>query len=324
MKTFKILSAFIFSIIFGLIAISSVSAEVYNRVVAIVNNNVITLHDLNIKILKITGVPPDDLKKQDMKKYIEASRQVLNLMIDEKLAGDKIKELGIKVLPNEVDSAIERIKKNNNLTDEELNINLKKQGFTHESYRDKIKGDLERNQLISFEVKSKIIIEEKEIKEYYEVHKDDFTRKEKVRLAAIILTRKNPSKQADAIPLRQEAEEIITRLQKGEDFSKLANEFSQNPGTENNGDLGFFISTQLDPEILNAIKGLSEGGISEPIIRPSAIKIIKVLEKQEGKVKPLTEVRDAINETLFREKINNQYDSWIKNLRETAYTKILL
>jgi peptidyl-prolyl cis-trans isomerase SurA len=323
MKKFKIFAAVIISVFFFLFGNVSVFAEVLNRIVAIVNSDVITLYELNAKIKQLTGRQPNDLRNQNMEGYLKARRQVLDLLIDEKLARDKIQELGINVSPKEVESAIEKIKKDNNLTDEDLKTSLKKQGLTYESYRKNIKSELEQIRLISFEVKSKIIIEDEEIKEYYEKHKDEFTSKERIHLAAIILTRGNPSNQDKTIPLHRKAEEIILRLKKGEDFGELAKKFSQGPGAQDGGDLGFFKTSQLDPKLLNVIRELPEGGISKPIIRTSEIQIIKVVEKQERKIKPLNELRDAIYGIIFREKVNNQYTSWIKTLRERAYKKIL-
>jgi len=323
MKKFKIFAAVTISIFFFLFGNVSVFAEVLNRIVAIVNSDVITLYELNAKIKELTGRQPNDLKNQNMEGYLKARRQVLDLLIDEKLARDKIQELGINVSPKEVESAIEKIKKDNNLTDEDLETSLKKQGLTYESYRKNIKSELEQIRLISFEVKSKIIIEDEEIKEYYEKHKDEFTSKEKIHLAAIILTRGNPSNQDKTIALHRKTEENILRLKKGEDFGELAKEFSQGPGAQEGGDLGFFKTSQLDPKLLNVIKELPEGGISKPIIRTSEIQIIKVVEKQERKVKPLNELKDAIYGIIFREKVNNQYAFWIKTLREKAYKKIL-
>ncbi len=287
------------------------------------NSDVITLYELNAKIEQLTGVQHNDLKNQDMERYLETSRQILNLLIDEKLASEKIQELGIKVTPNEVESAIEKTKKDNSLTDEDLKARLKEQGITYESYRENIKNELERIKLISFEVKSKIIIGEEEIKEYYDKHKDEFTSEEKVHLAAIILTRGNPSSQDKTISLYREADKILLRLEKGEDFGELAKEFSQGPGAEDRGDLGFFNASQLDPELLKVIRDLPEGGISKPIIRTSSIQIIKVVEKLERRVKTINDVRDAIYDLLYRDKINNRYASWIRELRERAYTKIV-
>ncbi len=68
---------------------------------------------------------------------------------------------------------------------------------------------------------------------------------------------------------------------------------------------------------------MSTGDVTRPIIRQAGIQIVKLLEKQESGVKPFEEVRDAIFEILYKEEIDKRYSSWIKDLREKAYTKII-
>jgi peptidyl-prolyl cis-trans isomerase SurA len=137
-----------------------VRAEICNRVVAVVNNEIITLYELNSRLKELTGLEPAVLRMKDEKGYLNARRRVLDLLIDERIATEKIQELGIKVTQKEVDSAIERIKQENSLTHEDLLHSLEAKGLTYETYQENIKKDLERMRLINFEVKSKIIIRE--------------------------------------------------------------------------------------------------------------------------------------------------------------------
>lgn len=323
MKKVRLISIFIGVAALSFVYCHTVYAEISNRVVAIVNNEVITLYELNSKIKELTGLEPGDLEIKDKKRYLETRRKVLDLLIEQKIANEKIRELGIKLNPQEVDGTIEKIKEQNQLTHEDLIASLKKQGISYESYREIVKQDLERVQLINLEVKSKIIIREEKVSEYYNEHKDKFTTQEKVHLAAIFLNQKNGSDQEEALALRQKAQHILDRLKLGEDFGQLAREFSSGPGAGERGDLGFFRTKELDPLLLEAIKGLSRGSVSEPIITPSGIRIVKVLEKQEGRIKPFEEVKDAIYGLLYREEVNRRYSSWIKELKEKAYTKIV-
>jgi peptidyl-prolyl cis-trans isomerase SurA len=323
MKPFKIFSILICLTIVTLVYHQLVSAEIRNRVVAIVNNEVITLYELNTKTRELTGSDPADLELKDKKKYLETRRKILDLLIEEKIANEKTQELGIKLTPKEVDVAIEKIKKDNHLTHEDLIANLKKQGMSYESYREIIKNDLERMQLINLEVKSKIIIREEKIREFYDEHKDQFSSQEKVHLAGIFLGQKDPSNQRETRSLHEKAQTIFNRLKTGEDFGELAKEMSQGPGAKEGGDLGFFKTTELDPRLQEAIKELPEDSISEPIITPSGIQIIKLLERQKGRTKPLEEVKNAIYGILYQEEVNKRYSSWIKKLREKAYTKII-
>ncbi|MBW1700887.1 MAG: peptidylprolyl isomerase [Deltaproteobacteria bacterium] len=298
------------------------SAEIANRVVAIVNNDIITLHELNNEIKKKTGLEPDDLKRQDEKAYFKTGRKLLNRMIDKKISHDKVKELQIKVAPAEVDAAIKRVEQNNRITHEELLETLETEGVTYESYRENIRNQIERMRLINYEVKSKIIIREEGILEYYNRHKDEFGTEEKVRLAAIFLMQKDPLDQTERRALQRKGKKILSMLKDGESFGELAMQFSQGPGAKEGGDLGFFKTAQIDPELAKIVKEMSPGDVSGIITTPSGMKIIKLLEKQEKGVKTLEEARNAIYGNLYLEEVNKRYVSWIKELRKKAYIKV--
>jgi peptidyl-prolyl cis-trans isomerase SurA len=300
-----------------------VSAEIYNRVVAVVNDDVITLHELNSKLKEITGFEPAELQNRDMKKFEESRNGVLSLLIDEKITIAKIAELQIRVTDDEVNAAIEKLKKDNLLTQEELAAGLKERGIPYETYKNLVKRDLELIRLISYEVKSKIIIRDEKIKEYYEQNRGEFTRDGRVHLAAIFLKRKDPSDEKELQKLLAEAEEILSHLRGGESFVDLAKRHSQGPGAQEGGDLGFFKSSQLDPELSSHIAALSPGEVSRPMIRSAGVQIVKLLERQESAPKPLEEAREAIYARLFQEEVHKRYESWLRELRERAFIKII-
>lgn len=326
MKRHKIvltILSFLFMSVF-LSHLSRASAETANKVVAIVNDDVITLHELNERIRLMTGSEPRHLQIQDEKRFLETQRQILDAMIAEKIAKEKLRQLGINVTSSEVDQFIEGMKKKNRVTHEQFLAGLKRQGVSYEIYRKRVKSQLEQSRILSIEVQSRIIIREEQIKEYYEQHKEEFRTEGTVRLAAIVLKQegaKNPDRSG---PLYRKAQELLSRIRQGEDFGALAREFSQGPGAKEGGDLGDFKTSQLDPELVNAINRMSPGDVSEPIIRPSAIQIVKLVEKNEMKQKPFGEVREAVQMLLYRKEMEERYSSWIKELKEKAYTKIFL
>jgi len=313
---------FLFMIIGSLPALA-VSAEICNRIVAIVNDDVITLYELNKRMEDVLGHEPAVVKAQDNERFLQMRRQVLDHLIDEKIAREKIRELEITVKEKEVDAAIERIKQDNSMTHEDLLARLKKEGVSYERYWEKVKGELERIYLIDREVKSKIVISEDEVAQYYREHRDEFEGEGRVHIAAIFLKKKVSSDQEEAQSLLHKAEEIVRRARNGEDFSKLAKEFSEGPGAQEGGDLGFFKTSDLDPKLQKIIMGLPDGQVSDPIPLSFGIEIVKVLEKQGGTVRPFEDSKDAIYRLLYREEINKRYEAWIKELRSTAYTKII-
>ncbi len=298
-------------------------AETLNRVVAIVNDDVITLYELNQRMREMTGSTPEDMRSENEQRYLETRRKILELMIDEKCAQDRIRELGIKVSEKEIDSAIETIKRRNSWTQEDLLAMLKNEGITWEAYRDRVKTDLERYTLINAQVKSKIIIREEEIVRYYEENKADFGSEESVHLAGIFLIGKNTGDEEEYRELKRKGEDILSRLKNGEDFGKLAKELSQGPGADEGGDLGTFKTLELEPALREALEGIEEGGFTDLIPRANGLQIIKLIKRQRAQVKSFEEVKDTIYDTLYREEVNKRYMDWIRELRKESYTKVI-
>lgn len=323
MDGIRSVAAFIISVIIVFIGLHNVSGETLNRVVAIVNDDVITLHELNKKIKEVTGLTSEDLRFQDENTYLEMRRKILDLLIDDKITQEKIRELGIRITPKQIDGAIEKIKRDNQWTHEDLLARLKREAIDYERYRENIKKDLELIRLINFEVKSKIIIREDQICEYYQKHKEGFCRDGNVHLASIFLIQKDPGDEEEFRELSRKGEEILARLRKGEDFGKLASSFSNGPGAVSGGDLGIFKTSQLEPKLKELLEGMPNGGCSDLIIRPNGIQIIKLIERQDAEVKSLEEARDAIYAILYQEEVNSNYVSWIEELRKNSYTKII-
>jgi peptidyl-prolyl cis-trans isomerase SurA len=143
-----------------------------------------------------------------------------------------------------------------------------------------------------------------------------------VHLAAIFIKKQDQGDE-DSKALIARAEQIQTKLRNGADFGQLAKEFSEGPGAEEGGDLGFFNAAQLDPELTKRINGLSDGAVSEPIVRPAGIQIVKLISREKGNVKSLQEAKEAIYTILYRQEVNKRFSAWIKELREKAYTKII-
>ena len=314
---------FILSVAMLVLCCQHVQAEVFNRVVAIVDDDIITLYELNKKIKDLTGLTPNDLRLRDEKTFIATRRKILERLIDDKITQAKVLELGIEVNQKQVDESIERIKRENRWTQEDLTAKLKQEGLSLEGYREQMKRELERIQLINMEVRSKIVIREETLKAYYQENKEQFTGDEKVGLASIFLIRKNSEDEEETRELKQKGKEILKRLRAGEDFGALARKYSQGPGSDEGGNLGSFALSQLDPQLRKIIAALPEGGFSDLIFRPNGVQIIKVINKQGGKGKSFEEMKDAIYSILYREEINKRYASWIKELRESAYTKIV-
>jgi len=113
-------------LVLALLLPSHFRAEVTDRIVAIVNGGIITLYELNTSIKNLTGMDAGQLREKDEENFHKVSRAVLNSMINELIADQHASKLGIMVAEKDVEEAIERVKIDNELTQEDLIYSLKK------------------------------------------------------------------------------------------------------------------------------------------------------------------------------------------------------
>ena len=298
-------------------------AEITNRIIAKVNGDIITLHELNASMKRLIGFNTEDLKLKDRENYNEVRRTVLDNLINEKITEQQIVRLGIEVTKNDVEEAIEKLKSENHLTQEELVHSLELEGFTFEEYKEKIKREIERFRLINYEVKSKIVITEDEVKEYYQKHKEEYAEACEVKLARFFLKVQNPNDKQEIARLKTLGDEILRSLKEGYSFSELAKTYSQGPAGPEGGDLGWIKLGHLEPTLREKITRLSPGDHTGLDFTTSGLQIIKLVDKKEGGVKPFEEVRDAIYSKLFKEKVEERYAQWLEELRKRSFIKVL-
>lgn len=300
-----------------------VFAEKSNRVVAFVNDDVITLYELNNKVEELTGKTCEELKSANEQEYFDARDKILDLLIDQKLAEAKIKELGLEATQEEVDDYLEMIKERNKLTQEDLVAQLKKEGMPYDKFREKIKKDIETRNLIESEIKRKMIITDEDIAKYYQSHKSDYEKPGSAHIASIFLVPGSTGTQTELDMLKKKGEEILERLKKGEDFGALAREFSNGPGVSEGGDLGIIKLADVDPKILDVINSLKEGEVSPLINMGNRLQIIKLIKKNETEWIPLDKVREDIYQKLYDQEIEKRYVEYMAELKNNCYTKVV-
>jgi peptidyl-prolyl cis-trans isomerase SurA len=305
------------------IPVSGESAETGNRIVALVQDDVITLYELNNKVEEVTGKKCEEIKAQGEEYYIETGDKVLDMLIDERIANEKIQELDLKITDDEIDNYIEGLKNDNQWTHEEFLAKLEEQGLTYAKLREKLKEDMERRRLIESEVQSKIVISDEEVEKYYNERSEEYWKPGGVEIAGIFLISQDPADLSEKERLIEKGNNILKRLKNGESFGDLAREFSQGPGADEGGNLGTIKVSQINADLLNVVDNLAEGEVSGLIKRDNSVQIIKLLRREGAGLIPLEEVKDKIYETLYTEEINKRYNAWFNELRSSCYIKKL-
>jgi peptidyl-prolyl cis-trans isomerase SurA len=308
----------------GILTFSPSRAEVVDRIIAYVNDDIITLSELNERTNAFVAARRQNPFLQEQEQSLEKIRRdMLNHLINERLAAQEISRLNISVSEEEVDEAIVRIMEENRLTRETLEAELRKEGRTLADLREQIKKNMEQTKLVSREVRSKTVITDEMIQAYYQDHIEEFEGKERWRIQDIYLPFTPTDTPEERTYLRKVAKQILQRLQTGGDFSSLAKRYSQGPGAEAGGDLGFFSKGELEPVLEAAVESLQPGQFSPDIETTRGIHIIKLTEVDKAPAKSLDEVEATIRDLLYKREVDFRYKEWLSSLRERSYVRIV-
>lgn len=160
--------------------------------------------------------------------------------------------------------------------------------------------------LLEKEIEEKARVTDQDIKDYYEKHKAELSSVSQIKASHIL------------VKTEGEAEKILERLKKGEDFATTARKNSIDPGSaKNGGDLGYFSPGQMVPEFESAAAKLKPGELSEPVKTKFGYHIIKVTDKKRGKPVEFDKIKDVLSQRLAAEKQKDFFDSYIEDLKKT-------
>lgn len=297
------------------------AAVLLDRVVALVNKEVITWSDL-YKLMEYEAT--DQVKtlneEERMKIFKESESAFLEKLIDMRLQLQEARGLGLEVTPEEVRETIESVKKKYSLTDNALRESLKKEGLTFEEYEKRLSEQIIISKLVNQQVRKKIIVSEEEVKKYMDANKENLSDGEAFKIKQILF--KGPKNDADKEVIEEKASLIIQRLKAGEDFSVLAEEYSEDPSGRLGGNLGFIKKSYLTEEFVNKLNAMNVGDVSIPFWTEKGLHIIKLDEKIPAQ--NIDEVRENVRKQLTEDKVLETYKSWIKDLRTKAYIVIRL
>jgi len=301
------------------------SAEVVDRIVAVVNEDIITLFELNrlfkpyAEKIRALGYSID----KEHRMLFKVREDVLKQLIDQKLKDQETKRFKIKISEKDIDQTIERIKETYFYTDEDLRAALSKDGLTMEEYRERIKEQILRTRLVNIKVKSKIVITKEDIKSYYEDHQDKYGGEKKYHLYNIINKVLPLTNEKEKLKIKERMDSILQELNEGKSFETMVKNYSElYLGTEG-GDLGLFGLDELSPQLRNTIKEMKAGEFTPVLNTDQGFQIFLVKEIVQTSGKPLEDVSPEIEGILFNEIVEKKYQSWLEDLREQSVIKII-
>jgi len=301
------------------------SAEILDRVVATINDRAIMQSELQEALElyehQMGQQSPEMMSERDR---TALQRRVLEDLVDKSLIEGFAVKAGIEASDEEINRAIEEVLSRAHISEDELREALQLDNLSYEEYRDQIRDQLVKAKMIQREIRSRINITDKQIEEYYLDHPDEFRAEEGVVLRHILFPLPYPPAPEVVDATVKEASRVRQEILEGKPFPEAARQYSNDPTAGQGGWLGFFRKGSLSPEMEAGIVDLEEGEVSEPVQTALGIHLLKVEERTTGDIRPLEKVRSSIQEKLYEEAAERQFEEWRKELRKNAHIEIFL
>jgi peptidyl-prolyl cis-trans isomerase SurA len=298
--------------------------RILNRVAASVNGDVITLRELEAR----TGSDYEAARQlpagpERDKAIAKALQLALDQVIAERLFAAQTAALGVETSEQEVDAAIEDIKKRNNFDDETLRQALRGQGLDFATFRQTVKRDIEAMRVLQVKVRSRVKVSDEDVKNYWQTHPQEFEAEPEVHVRHIFVAF-TPGSESDEARARRRAEGLLERVRKGEDFAAVARAESEGPSAADGGDLGWLRRGTIQPELERVAFALPTGGVSDVVRTRAGFQIMKVDDRRGGDPLAFEAVKEEIRNKLVNDQAESYRAQFIEELRRDALIDVKL
>jgi len=254
----------------------AVNAELLDRIVAVVEDDVILDRELTFETQSI--VQKLEANKVMIPPAFILRKQVLERLVVAKLQRQLAERSGIRVSDEMLRSSVADIAKRNGLSVDEFRVELKSQGIGFQSFEENIRNEIIVNQLRAREVGSRIKVTDREVSHYLETQGEVSKEQVQYHLGHILIAIPEAASSAVIIKAKGKAEKVIADLTKGADFKQTAVAVSDGGNALKGGDLGWRGTGEIPTLFVDAVIKMDQGDIAELIRSPSGFHIIKMLE----------------------------------------------
>lgn len=298
--------------------------QVIDQIIAKVNGDIVSQDELSLALrdaqleAKAEGI--QGVKANQM--IADKEKNALRDRIDELLLIEKGKDLSVNV-DSEVSRYMASLQRQSGITDPEKFHDYVRQqsGMSYEDFLARAKDHALTREVIGQEVGRKIAVTDKEIQDYYDAHKSDFIREEKVFLSEILISTEKKD-EAGIEAAKKKADAIAAQAKKGERFSELARNNSDAATAKDGGELGGYKKGELNKDIEEAVWALPKGGVTAPVKIATGYEIFKVEEHTKAGLAPLVDVRQEIENALYAPKMEPKVREYLTSLRTQAFLQI--
>ena len=306
-----------------LIGAPNAQAEVVDRILAIVNDDIITQSDVVEfeRRLKNGGLVDDQLVPDEATKQalLKDSAKLLQKVIDSRIIDSEVKKQGLSVPFERVEQEIRNIARRNNMSRDDLKNALQEKGIIFSTYQDFIKTGLERQALVEKSVTSKIKISEDDVlAALISEGKASETQAFEYTIAHILFLNKKAGAEAAAA----KAQQAHKKLKEGAAFDRVAADYSNDPDFEIGGLLGTFKSGELSKELETTVAKLSPGEWTLPLPTAGGLHIVRLVKRKLIPDPKLEKEKDRVRALLGEKLFRRQYDIWLEQLRSESFLRL--
>ncbi len=298
-----------------LLAAAPARAETVNKILATIDGEPVTLYE-------VKRFSAANIHARELGAAVDQNT-LLDAVITEKLVQKEVSDKGIIVHDEDIARYIDGIKERNHINDEQLQQALQAQGMTLDSYRAQIRQDLQRQQLISHEIRGKVSVTPEEVQRYYQAHLSEYSTPERIQVAHIVFRLDADAPPDRVMAVTAKAEEVYQRLKKGADFAEMAKQYSEDPSGQNGGSLGWFKKGELLDSLEQAAARLKVGEVSEPVRTKVGVHLIKLEGREGASHQNLDDLADQIKQQLYNAALEERFQKWLtEDLRNRHHVEM--
>ena len=303
----------------------SSSEAVVDRVVAVVNQEIITLSEVEKWSQPLQNEIQTEDRLERRERVQEVFRKVLERLIEERLIDQEARKSGLKVSSKEVEEAVEEIRRRNAVNQEQFERLLASEGLTFEAFKKEIEKKLLRTKLVNWAVKVEYKAGEKELRDFYQKNVDRYRIDESYRIGQILFLIPKEATLEQIWEIRKRCQKVLEKIRRGEDFGEMALLYSEDPGSrKDRGDLGHFKRGELLPALEKEAIRLEIGEVSGIIRTNFGFHILKLLDRKGGEPPAFEEIKARVQADYYEKEMEKAFQLFLTKLKERAVIEIKL
>ena len=282
LRRFLLFSCCCAGLLAGLSPASAAEPLPADRIVAVVNDEVITLYELNSRLATAVKLLQKQGTTLPAREVLE--RQMLERLIIDKVQLQQARDTGLKIDDAQLEQALQRIAAGNKMSMAQFREALQKDGITFAKFREEVRQEITIARVRERDVDSKIVIGEGEIDNYLADAASGKQSNEEFEVAHVLLRTPEAASSEQIARVRAKADQVYERAVKGEDFAQLAASYSDAPDGLKGGSLGMRPLNRLPAVFTDAVAKLKPGEVAPVLRSPNGFHVVKLIAKRGGAV----------------------------------------